>query len=300
MSKVALVKASIAGLMSKPMRLSTLEDEVIYGMKVEILERQAEGWYRVRTHYRYEGLVSEDDLLFEDTRVVEWEQKTHAVVLHSYADVLTENRVQGACIISLPRGAQVALLSEPDEKGWVKVGLVDGQEGYMKESFLGELAPSMYVDEFVSYQTELDQEERISRFVNEQLGLSEEELRKRLVASALTYLGVQYRWGGKTSLGIDCSGLCSMAYMLNGIIIYRDAKIIEGFPMHAIDISEMKPGDLIFFPGHVAMYIGNYRYVHSTGKNKSDGVVINSLNPEHKEYREDLRKDITAIGSIFY
>ena len=48
-----------------------------------------------------------------------------------------------------------------------------------------------------------------------------------------------------------------MAYMLNGIIIYRDAKIIEGFPMHAIDISEMKPGDLIFFPGHVAMYIGN-------------------------------------------
>ena len=55
MSKVALVKASIAGLMSKPMRLSTLEDEVIYGMKVEILEQVAEGWYRVRTHYRYEG-----------------------------------------------------------------------------------------------------------------------------------------------------------------------------------------------------------------------------------------------------
>ncbi len=61
----------------------------------------------------------------------------------------------------------------------------------------------------------------------------------------------------------------------------------------------MKPGDLLFFPGHVAMYIGNDKYVHSTGKNGSDGVVINSLNPFDEDYREDLLKNLKAVGSIF-
>jgi cell wall-associated NlpC family hydrolase len=112
-------------------------------------------------------------------------------------------------------------------------------------------------------------------------------------------MGTQYRWGGKSTLGIDCSGLCQMAYMLNGIIIYRDAKIMEGFPIHEIPFEEVKPCDLLFFPGHVAMYMGNGKYVHSTGKNGSDGVVINSFNPKDSDFREDLYQSLKAVGSIF-
>jgi cell wall-associated NlpC family hydrolase len=90
-----------------------------------------------------------------------------------------------------------------------------------------------------------------------------------------------------------------MAYLLNGVIIFRDARITEGFPIHEIGYENMKPGDLMFFPGHVAMYIGNDKYVHSTGKNGSDGVVINSLNPKDPDYREDLPKVLKAVGSLF-
>lgn len=90
-----------------------------------------------------------------------------------------------------------------------------------------------------------------------------------------------------------------MAYLLCGIQIYRDANIKEDFALHEITIDEMKPGDLLFFPGHVAMYLGDDRFCHATAKAGSDGFVINSLNPEHPDYREDLHKRITQIGSYF-
>jgi len=129
--------------------------------------------------------------------------------------------------------------------------------------------------------------------------VDEREFRKAVVENAMQYLGTQYRWGGRTSLGIDCSGLASESYLLSGIIIFRDAKIQPGFPVREIPKEEMLPGDLMYFPGHIAMYIGDGRYIHSTGKIGNSGVVINSLNTEAADYREDLTRSWYASGSIF-
>ena len=49
----------------------------------------------------------------------------------------------------------------------------------------------------------------------------------------------------------------------------------------------------------LALYLGEGKYIHSTARNGSDGVVINSLNPGDPDYREDLDKGMTAAGSIF-
>ena len=115
----------------------------------------------------------------------------------------------------------------------------------------------------------------------------------------MTYLGVQYRWGGKSTAGIDCSGLTSMSYMINGVLIYRDAQLKEGFPVHEIPREQMRKGDLLYFPGHIAMYIGENRYIHSTGRAGSGGVVINSFDPLSPDFRADLVKSLYAVGSIF-
>ena len=130
---------------------------------------------------------------------------------------------------------------------------------------------------------------------------AEEEgaLRRRLTETALLYRGTPYRWGGKSPMGIDCSGLVSMAYLLNGIVIYRDAGIKEGFPIRPIDPKDAKPGDLLFFPGHVAMYLGEGRYVHSTGRAGDDGVAINSLDPAAPDFRRDLLEKLSGAGSYF-
>ena len=84
-----------------------------------------------------------------------------------------------------------------------------------------------------------------------------------------------------------------------GVLIYRDARIVEGWPMHQIPFADKKRGDALYIPCHIALYLGEGRYIHSTGASASGGVVINSLDPADPLYREDLVKSLYAVGSVF-
>lgn len=270
----AIINVPICGLYKEPTYESSLEDEVLYGMVVDILEETVPGWCWVRTHYRYEGYISMETLLIDEDAVSLWCAMPKKVVRHkNFVDVLSVPKVQGCHVMMLPKGALVRTLSEP-ENGWQKVLLADGESGYVPAAILDDHYTQAFTDD-------------------------EEILRNALVEAALSYSGTHYRWGGKSPMGIDCSGLCSMAYMLCGILIHRDAKLKEGFPIHEISPDTIKPGDLIFFPGHVAIYLGESQYCHATAKTGCNGFVINSLNPEDSDYREDLHKSITAVGSYF-
>ena len=270
----AIVTVSVCKMYDAPTRETTVVDEVLFGMAVELLEEVKPGWYNIRTHYRYEGIVAAEDLLVDETAVDLWESLPKMVVRNkNHCDVLSVPKVQGWHLANLTRGCLVSPVGEKDG-GYQKVQLPDGRQGYIQASIL-------------------------DTYYAEPASADEETLRRMLVEAAKLYQGTHYRWGGKSPEGIDCSGLCSMAYMLCGVLIYRDAKIVEGFPMRQIPLENIKPGDLLFFPGHVAMYIGDDRYIHSTGKSGSDGVVFNSLNPAHDDYRADLKEKITQVGSYF-
>jgi len=270
----AIVNTSVCTMLAQPTWESTVVDEALYGMVVEILEEPAPGWYQIRTHYRYEGFVSADDLIVGDAEAEAWAALDKKVVRNkNFCDVLSEPKVQGWHLANLARGCVVAPVAEA-ENGWQKVQLADGRTGYVPEAILDTYHAVPLSDD-------------------------EETLRKALVDAALLYQGTHYRWGGKSPAGIDCSGLVSMAYMLCGVIIHRDASIEEGFPLKEIPIEQIKPGDAIFFPGHVAMYIGDGRYCHSTARAGDNGFTFNSLNPDAPDYRADLKEKITQIGSYF-
>ncbi|MBO7251763.1 MAG: C40 family peptidase [Oscillospiraceae bacterium] len=270
----AIVNVTVCPMYNFPSRENTVEDEVLYGMVVDILEEPAPGWYKIRTHYRYEGIVAGENLILDQQAVDTWEAMPKQVVRNkNNCDVLSIPKVQGWHLQHLTRGCLITPVGEK-EGGYQKVQLADGRQGYVMAGILD------------TYYTEPASDD-------------EATMRKHLVDAAMLYQGTHYRWGGKSPLGIDCSGLCSMAYMLCGVLIYRDAKIVEGFPLHTIELADIKPGDLLFWPGHVGMYLGDDRYCHSTAKAGSDGFVINSLNPEHPDYREDLKNSITQVGSIF-
>jgi cell wall-associated NlpC family hydrolase len=75
------------------------------------------------------------------------------------------------------------------------------------------------------------------------------------VAVAERFLGTPYLWGGKTALGLDCSGLVQVALTACGVSCPRDSDMQEEALGTAVttDLSALRRGDLIFWKGHVAI-----------------------------------------------
>jgi hypothetical protein len=109
------------------------------------------------------------------------------------------------------------------------------------------------------------------------------------------FLGTPYLWGGASSYGYDCSGYVGRLYDYADIQIPRDADLQQNF-CRKIEEKELKFGDLIFFPGHVGMYIENGNMVHANLTQGGVGVS-QILNPKNR-YEENLRKSISKLGRI--
>lgn len=197
-------------------------------------------------------------------------------------------------------GEEVAVFERRDGWAWVQ-GVRDGYVGYVAEEALGgQAAPAAHrVVALRSFlypapgmkRPPLDALPFMSRvrIVDEAKGYLRVEpdgwlyarhvapadaLEPDFVATACRFVGVPYLWGGLSALGIDCSGLVQIALAAAGIAAPRDtymqaAELGAEVADHG-DTSNLRRGDLVFFPGHVGLLDGSGGFVHANGH---DGMV---------------------------
>ena len=82
------------------------------------------------------------------------------------------------------------------------------------------------------------------------------------------FLQTPYLWGGRESLGLDCTGLTQQAFEAAGVILPRDSDMQEndaGIEIAHEDPSSFQRGDLVFWKGHVAIVTGPNRILHANG-----------------------------------
>lgn len=82
-----------------------------------------------------------------------------------------------------------------------------------------------------------------------------------VVAYALQFQGVPYVYGGTTPSGWDCSGFTSYVFAHFGVTLPHSS---EGQRGAGIKVSDPQPGDLMWKPGHVGIYIGNGKMIHAS------------------------------------
>lgn len=256
----AVVGAAVADLRSKPRapKRTALDDaehlsQVLYGEPVTLVEARGD-WVRVRADEQ----PSESRGAWQG--YCGW---TRADALLSMAPQRTDVVVRTRQAL-LQRGPDMVILSvgtrlrrESQARGLSYVRLLDGT--------LAEVdSDSLYVP----------------------AGQTQADARSQIVRTAELFLGTSYYWGGRSgvqpelSIGVDCSGLVSLAYRVEGIDLPRDSRD-QRLRARPVKRKDLAPGDLVFLtePGrpkrisHVMIYTGGDGVIESR---KSSGRVLRS------------------------
>ena len=266
----ALVSISVACLRGEPRSGAELVSQAIMGTPVKVLECDG-GMSRVQTPDGYISYVTDSSLQFLSNNEFSAWKKARRMVVTANLSMVYENPEENidAAVSDLLLGNIVEYKGE--NGGFFFVSLPDGRTGYVKKTDVKDF--SKWAKQNFDMQT--------------------------IERSARRMMGTPYLWGGMSAKMADCSGFVRTAYFSNGIILQRDASQ-QALTGKKIDPkkwrTEAEPGDLIFIGTksgkvtHVAMYIGNSKYIHSSGR-----VKINSMDSSADDYLDYVFLSMSRI-----
>lgn len=270
-----IVNLSVANIRTKSEHSAELATQALLGSSLKILKSNGE-WYLVQCEDSYIGWLDDDGLKLMDKQGFDdWRDSKKVIVTASFSHAMFERNGNSYPISDLVAGNLLKEISRDDE--FTKVEFPDNRRAYVPNN------------EIQDYDTWLK---------------SRKPSFDAIYSAAKSLMGIPYLWGGTSTKGVDCSGFTKIVFRTQGIELPRDAS-------QQVNVGELVdtkngfdnliPGDLLFFGTkdsisgkekitHVAIYIGNLEFIHSSGR-----VRMNSFNKSKSNFAEDrLRTFIQA------
>lgn len=236
------------------------------------------GWAKV-TSGEVEGYAFAEYLIMGDEAVAKAMESAvlYATVKNTVSalNVRTEPSTNSEVITKVKAGERLVVTKEVvvnkddvTSQVWVEVSMDDDEN---------ENAVAYVAAEYVTVSYELNWASKYTPY-----GSDVSDLRVSICDYAKKWIGTKYVWGGNSlTKGIDCSGFVQQVYKHFGYTTPRVSRDMAK-KYKQISISELKPGDLIFYGkvstnyiNHVGIYIGNGQVIHSSTNYK--GVAISSM-----------------------
>lgn len=318
----AVVDLSTVYMRAQPDYESALETQELMGTVVEIVGEKGY-WREIVSPQPYRAWVTEKGLVeMSDAQAEEYKAAPKVMFADLYGHVYAEPSLHSATVCDLVGGDLMRLYSDSRDKSkdrtatktgsgkgkWTKVLLPSGKTGWVQS---GSIAKHNGFRSIAKGEGNSD-------------SVSEQET-EQIIAQAVRLAGVPYLWGGMSAKGVDCSGLVRISFLMNGILLPRNASQqihcgervrmainkefwndrgnMSAFRTEMLARTEnLQRGDLVFFgtPAmeegqkdrvtHVGIYLGEGRIIHS-----SHLVRINSLIPGETDYYENAHRLLGAI-----
>lgn len=130
---------------------------------------------------------------------------------------------------------------------------------------------------------------------------SRAEIVQKLFKSIENWIGTNYKLGGESKEGVDCSGLVAEVYK-EVFKIDLPKSVTEQRKLGTIVKSKLQPGDVLFFKinekiSHVGIYLFNNKFIHAASSGPTTGVTKNSLNENYYKTRYAFAKRIITLPS---
>lgn len=259
-----------------------------------VLEATEDGWYRIQSG-NVNGFVKSEYVVVGDEELAKAVSTRYASVTTTTLYVRTEPTTESSVLTMLPEGDDFVVVDESIE-GWVRVTTEEG-EGYVSKEYVA------LSTEYVQAESKAEEVARLAKEEAERQAATEAARRAReeearaasaksaskpkktsssnnagtasdqspgssngqaVVDYASQFVGNPYVYGGSSlTNGADCSGFVKSVYAQFGVGLPHSSAALRNAG-YEVSVSDIQPGDLVCYSGHVGIYAGNNTLLHAS------------------------------------